>query len=175
MLEQLMVILARANPTEPTRGPSRPRIKVPRPAALCWRCGTRRHLRLSCPQPRKWLNSRGPRTPLKPRGPGKKKPRVGTAGRPYEHRGILPASGRHPVGPADQTGDMNRSHCLSLTGSAGYQRWSWLARSIQTSEGNKPPRRGRILAPRGPTDQTGTVPFGQDRTRWGSRGTTTRR
>jgi len=31
MLEQLVAILARANPTEPTRGPLRPRVEVPRP------------------------------------------------------------------------------------------------------------------------------------------------
>jgi len=33
------------------------------------------------------------------------------------------------------------------TASAGYQRWSRLARSIRTSEGNQSPLRGEILGP----------------------------
>jgi len=78
---------------------------------------------------------------------------VDIAGRPYGHHDIPPTSGRHPVGPVDETGDWNRSHCLSLTASAGYQRWSRLARSIRTSEGNKPFLRGEILASRGPANR----------------------
>jgi len=68
MLEKLVAALARTDPTELTQGPVRPKVEVPRPAALCWRCGTHGHLRSSCPQPRKRLNFHGPRTPLNPGG-----------------------------------------------------------------------------------------------------------
>jgi len=66
VLGQLVAILACANSTEPTQGPVRPRIEVPRPAALCWGCGTQGHLRASCLQSGKWLNFHGPRTPSNP-------------------------------------------------------------------------------------------------------------
>jgi len=66
MLEKLVAVLARANPTEPTQGPLRPRVEAPRPTALCWECGERGHLRANCPQSRKGLNSHGPRTPPNP-------------------------------------------------------------------------------------------------------------
>jgi len=66
MLEKLMAILARYNPTEPTQRPLRPRVKAPRPAALCWGCGNCGHLRANCPQSGKELNSHGPRTPPNP-------------------------------------------------------------------------------------------------------------
>jgi len=68
MLEQLVVVLARANPTEPTQGPLRPRAEDPRSAALCWRCGTRGHLCSSCPQSGRQLNYHGLRTPPNPAG-----------------------------------------------------------------------------------------------------------
>jgi len=45
MLEKLVAVLARANPTEPTQRPLRPRVEAPRPTALCWECGECGHLR----------------------------------------------------------------------------------------------------------------------------------
>jgi len=63
MPERLVAVLARANPTEPTHGPLRPRVEAPRPTALCWECGERGHLHANCPQSGKGLNSYGLRTP----------------------------------------------------------------------------------------------------------------
>jgi len=63
MLEKLVTVLAHSNPTEPTQGPMRLRVKAPRLAALCWGCGDRGHLRANCQQSGKGLNSHGPRTP----------------------------------------------------------------------------------------------------------------
>jgi len=68
MLEKLVAVLARSNPTEPTQRPLRLRVEAPRPAALCWVCGDRGHLRANCPQSKKGLNSHGPRTPSNPAG-----------------------------------------------------------------------------------------------------------
>jgi len=51
MLKWLIATLAPTSPVRPTRRPSRPKVGVPRPTALCWRCGARGHLHSSCPQP----------------------------------------------------------------------------------------------------------------------------
>jgi len=110
--------------------------------------------------------------PASGKSPPKSNNGVGTAGLPYGLRGIPPASGRHPVKPADQISDWNRSHCLSPTASASCRKRSWLARSIRTSEGDL--CQGN-LTPRSSTHQTGTTPLGQDRACWGSKGTTPRR
>jgi len=89
--------------------------------------------------------------PAVSKSPPKRNNGVGTAGLPYGLRGIPPASGKHPVKPADQIGDWNRSHCLSPTASASCRKQSWLARSIRTSEGDLCQEN---LTPRGSTNHT---------------------
>ena len=80
MLKRLIATLTPTSPAESTRRPSRPKTGLTRPAALCWRCGTRRHLHSSCPQPKRQLNFRGPRKPPRPREPGTEKKRGGYRG-----------------------------------------------------------------------------------------------
>jgi len=122
MLEKLVAVLARSNPTEPTQGPLRPKVEAPRPAALHWECGNHGHLRTQCPQSGKGLNSYGLQMPPKPAGRKWRILEAETASRPYGHRVTPLTSGKHPVRPVDQCGDRTGLPCHSLTALTAYPR-----------------------------------------------------